>query len=153
MSRGAQKRNKNHEDFAYKPGAQYVLRSIVPKTQDENSEGIARDIKLKRIRFLNSDGSWRTKHPRWDQELFSFLYNENSRTLVEQRKQDLTDSIIALYLMNEEEITYSALGTLYSMAAQNFLPIGVVESVFQQSISQIPSYLTDEKRVFSTHLI
>jgi hypothetical protein len=43
MSRGAQKRNKNHEDFAYKPGAQYVLRSIVPKTQDENSEGIARD--------------------------------------------------------------------------------------------------------------
>jgi tetratricopeptide (TPR) repeat protein len=94
----------------------------------------------------NSDGLWRTKHPRWDVELLYFLYNDNSRPLAEKRKQDLRDSLIALYLMKEEEITYSALAMLYSIAAQNFVPINVVESVFQQSISQIPTYLSDEKK-------
>jgi tetratricopeptide (TPR) repeat protein len=102
----------------------------------------------------NSDGSWRTKHPRWDVELLHFLYNDNSRPLAEQRKQDLRDSLIALYLMKEEEITYSAVAMLYSIAAQNFVPINVVESVFQQSISQIPTYLSDEKKsvLYTSHI-
>jgi hypothetical protein len=64
------------------------------------------------------EGSWRTKHTRWDQELFSFLYKENNRALLEQRKQDLKDSLFALYSMKEEDITYSVIGTLYSLAAQ-----------------------------------
>jgi tetratricopeptide (TPR) repeat protein len=57
---------------------------------------------------------------------------------LEQRKQDLKDSLIALYHMREEKITYSAVETLYYIAAENFVPVGVVESVFQQSKSQIP---------------
>ncbi|MFY9799072.1 MAG: hypothetical protein WCC17_08030 [Candidatus Nitrosopolaris sp.] len=39
--------------------------------------------------------------------------------------------------MREEKITYSAIQTLYYIAAEDFVPIDVVESVFQQSKSQI----------------
>jgi tetratricopeptide (TPR) repeat protein len=94
----------------------------------------------------NSDGTWNTKHPRWDLELFSFLYKENNRALLERRKQDLKDSLITLYSMKKEDIIYLAVQTLYSIAAQNFVPINLVESVFQQSISQISRYLSKEKQ-------
>jgi tetratricopeptide (TPR) repeat protein len=94
----------------------------------------------------NYEGSWRTKHTRWDEELFSFLFNKDSRILLEQRKQVLKDSLIAIYSIQEEDITYSAVGTLYHIAAQNFVPIDIIESVFQQSISQMPTYLSNEKK-------
>jgi tetratricopeptide (TPR) repeat protein len=65
---------------------------------------------------------------------------------VEQRKQDLKDSLIAIYGMREEDITYSVLGRLYYITRQNIIPIDIVESVFQQSISQMPTFLSKEKR-------
>ena len=40
--------------------------------------------------------------------------------------------------MREEKITYSAIQTLYYIAVEDFVPIDVVESVFQQTKSQIP---------------
>ncbi|HKG89501.1 MAG TPA: hypothetical protein VKA95_14350, partial [Nitrososphaeraceae archaeon] len=47
------------------------------------------------ILHQNTEGLWRTKHPRWDLELFSFLYGKNSRTtLADRRKQDLKDSLV-----------------------------------------------------------
>lgn len=85
----------------------------------------------------NSDGSWNTKHPRWDLELFSFLFNKKSETLLEQRKQDLNDSIVALYHLREETIIYSVIETLYHIAVEKFVPMDVIESVFQQTKSEI----------------
>jgi hypothetical protein len=92
------------------------------------------------VLYRNSDGLWKTKHTRWDLELFLFFFNEKSGTLLEERKQDLRDSIITLYLLRDEEITYSVIKALYYFAAEEFVPIvaSVVESVFQQSNSQIP---------------
>ncbi len=89
------------------------------------------------ILHRNSDGLWKTKHTRWDLELFSFLYNVKSGTLSEQRKQVLKDSLIAIYLIREKDITYSAVVAIYCVAGQNYVPINVVDAVFQQSISQI----------------
>lgn len=96
--------------------------------------------------YRNSEGSWRTKHPRWDEELFSFLYNEISVTQAEDRMRDLKDSLIALCSMKKEDITLLAVGTLYSIAAQGFLPIDLVESLFRELISQLPTFLSDKKK-------
>jgi tetratricopeptide (TPR) repeat protein len=93
--------------------------------------------------YRNSESSWRTKHPRWDQELFTFLYNKKSGIAVEHRKQDLKDSLIAIYNIKAEDITYSVVSTLYKNAAQNIVPIDMVESVFQESISQKPTWLNE----------
>lgn len=77
----------------------------------------------------NSDGTWNTKHPRWDLELFSFFFNKKSGTQFEERKQDFEDSIIALYHLREDKIIYSVIGTVYHIAAEKFVPLDVAESV------------------------
>jgi tetratricopeptide (TPR) repeat protein len=94
----------------------------------------------------NNERTWRTKHPRWDQEFFSFLYNENSRASVESRMRALTESLLAIYSIKVEEITYSVVWTLYYIARQNFVPINIVEAVFQQSISQTLTFLSNENQ-------
>ncbi|MFZ0512564.1 MAG: hypothetical protein WAM14_13230, partial [Candidatus Nitrosopolaris sp.] len=87
----------------------------------------------------NSDGSWKTKGQRWTLKLFSFFFNNNSGTQLEERKQDLYDSLSALYQIREEKISYAAIKTLYYIVTNNFATKTVVESVFQQSRSQIPT--------------
>ena len=37
----------------------------------------------------NSDGSWNTKHPRWDLELFSFFFNKKSGTQLKKENKIL----------------------------------------------------------------
>src|SRR5205823_14428127 len=105
--------------------------------------------------YRNAEGLWRTKHPRWDRELFSFLYSKDTiRTLAERRKQDLKDSLIAIYGMRDEDITYSGVRMLYYTARQNSVPIDIIQSVFQQSISQMPAFLSNERlsNLYSSHI-
>jgi hypothetical protein len=90
------------------------------------------------ILYRNSDGLWKTKSRRWALKLFSFFFNNKIETELEVRKQDLKDSLIALYQMREAKMTYSAIKTLYHIVDKNFAPKAVVESVFQQSKCQIP---------------
>lgn len=87
----------------------------------------------------NSDGSWKTEGQRWVLKLFSFFFNNKSGTQLEERKQDLKDSLIALYNLREEKITYSAIKALHYIVDKNFVPKAVVESVFRQSRSQVPN--------------
>jgi hypothetical protein len=87
----------------------------------------------------NSDGSWNTKGRRWALKLFSFFFNKTDGTQLEERKQDLKDSIVALYHMREVKITYSVIETLNFIRAHNFVPVDMVESVFQQTKSEIIS--------------
>ncbi|MGA9153912.1 MAG: hypothetical protein WBZ36_25310, partial [Candidatus Nitrosopolaris sp.] len=87
----------------------------------------------------NSDGSWKTKGQRWILKLFSFFFNNKSGIQLEERKQDLNDSLSALYQIREEKITYAAIKTLYYIITNNFVTKTVVESVFQQSRSQVPT--------------
>jgi hypothetical protein len=65
------------------------------------------------ILHRSAEGLWRTKHPRWDRGLFSFLYGNNTRiTMSNRRKQDLKDSLYAIFDLREETVTYSAIMTL-----------------------------------------
>lgn len=92
------------------------------------------------------EGLWKTKHPRWDLTLFSYLYNEDNRALLERRKQALTESLHAIFSIKDEEITYTIIWMLYYIARNNFIPINIVESVFQQSLSQTHTFLSNEKQ-------
>ena len=84
------------------------------------------------ILYRNAEGVWRTKHPRWDAGLFSFLYGNNTRMILSNsRKQDLKDSLVAIFEMREEIVTYSAIMALYDMARRNFVSIEIFEVVFQ----------------------
>jgi hypothetical protein len=54
--------------------------------------------------YRNAEGSWSTKHPRWDRELFSSLYSRNSiRTLISNairfRKSSFKQRMKELLLM------------------------------------------------------
>ena len=94
----------------------------------------------------NAEGKWRTKHPRWDKGLFSFLYGNNTRmTVSNSRKQDLKDSLVAICEMREETVAYSAITALYDMVRQNFVPIELFEIVFKESILHKPMFLSKEK--------
>lgn len=45
------------------------------------------------ILYRDTNGLWRTKHPRWDQQLFSFLYSNNTSMILQARRnQALKDS-------------------------------------------------------------
>jgi tetratricopeptide (TPR) repeat protein/energy-coupling factor transporter ATP-binding protein EcfA2 len=96
--------------------------------------------------YRNTEGIWRTKHPRWDEELFSFLYGNNTRRMLSNRgKQDLMDSLNAIFEMGDETVTYSAIITLYDMALQKFVPIELFHIIFSESVLHNPMILSKEK--------
>jgi tetratricopeptide (TPR) repeat protein len=100
----------------------------------------------KSVLYRNAEGIWRTKHLRWDMGLFSFLYGNNTRMILSSsRKQDLKDSLLAIYEMGEDVITYLAVMALYDMVRLNFLPIKLFEVIFKESILHKPMYLSKEK--------
>lgn len=98
------------------------------------------------ILYRNAEGVWRTKHPRWDVGLFSFLYGNNTRMILpNSRKKDLKDSLVAISKLRKEVITYSATMALYDMARRNFVSIEMFEMVFKESILHKHMYLSKER--------
>lgn len=87
----------------------------------------------------NSDGLWKTKSRRWAMKMFSFFFDNKSRTQLEGREQDLKDSLVALFQIGEEKITFSAIKTLHYLVTINFVPKAALESVFQELKTQIPT--------------
>ncbi|HYV52907.1 MAG TPA: hypothetical protein VE971_06385, partial [Candidatus Eisenbacteria bacterium] len=91
------------------------------------------------ILHRNSDGLWKTRSRRWAMKMFSFLFDNKSRTQLEGREQDLKDSLVALFQIGEEKITFSVIKTLHYLVTINFVPKAAFESVFQELKSQIPT--------------
>jgi tetratricopeptide (TPR) repeat protein len=91
------------------------------------------------ILHRNSDGLWKTKGRRWAMKMFSFFFDNKSRTQLEGREQDLKDSLVALFQIGEEKITFSAIKTLHYLVTINFVPKAAFDSVFQELKSQIPT--------------
>lgn len=106
------------------------------------------------ILHRNSDGLWKTKSRRWAMKMFSFFFDSKSLTQLEGREQDLKDSLITLFQIGEEKITFSAIKTLHYLVTINFVPTAAFESVFQELKSQIPTrslmvslYLSDASSI------
>ena len=91
------------------------------------------------ILHRNSDGLWKTKSRRWAMKMFLFFFDNKSRTQLEGGEQDLKDSLIALFQIGEEKITFSVIKTLHYLVTINFVPKATFESVFQELKSQIPT--------------
>jgi hypothetical protein len=91
------------------------------------------------VLYRNSDDSWKTKGHRWILKLFSFFFNNKPETELEERKQDLRDSIVALYHTREERVIYSVIKTLYFIEDHNLVSVDMVESVFRETKSEIIS--------------
>jgi hypothetical protein len=87
----------------------------------------------------NSDSLWKTKGRRWAMKMFSFFFDNKSRTQLEGAEQDLKDSLIALFQLGEEKITFSVIKTLHYLVTINLVPKAAFESVFQELKSQIPT--------------
>ena len=95
--------------------------------------------------YQPSKGYWKTIHPRWDEELFSFLYNESEGGRLLDNKQYLKTALDSVFkeekISATEERSYSVIGIIYDIAARGFIPLDIVESVIS-----IPSYFTNEKK-------
>ena len=79
-------------------------------------------------------------------ELFSFLYSNNDKTILpERRKQELKDTLLAIGELQEEDVTVPGIIALYDMVRRKFVPMDLFESVFKECISQMPEFLTIEK--------
>jgi hypothetical protein len=104
--------------------------------------------------YQPSTGSWKTIHPRWNEEMLSFLYNESEGGKLLDNKQYLKTALDSIFNIKKEkksateERAYSTIGIIYDIAARGVIPINIIESVIS-----IPSYLTDEKKASSTHII
>jgi tetratricopeptide (TPR) repeat protein/GTPase SAR1 family protein len=102
--------------------------------------------------YRPTEGSWKTIHTRWDEELISFLYDNKSDEINEgqlyDNKQYLRNALDSIFNIKEhnlsatQERTYSVIGTVYDIAARNFMPIDIIES----ELPPLPSYLTNEKK-------
>jgi hypothetical protein len=110
-------------------------------------------LKMQLHRF---DGFWKTIHPRWDEELLSFLYNESEKGRLLDNVLYLRIALDSIFNIKEDntststtqERVYSTIGTIYDICARHFIAIDVIESVVS-----IPSYLTDEKKASFIHII
>jgi tetratricopeptide (TPR) repeat protein len=100
--------------------------------------------------YRPTEGSWKTIHPRWDEELLYFLYNESDEIdegQIYDNKEYLRTALGSVFNIKEDntsvtqERAYSVIGTIYDIAALHVIPIDIIESVIS-----IPSYLTDEEK-------
>src|SRR5215831_1406196 len=91
--------------------------------------------------YRSCEGTWNTMHPRWDEELLSFLYNENDKPKLSDRKRYLRNAIDLIFKVKEEKVTYAVIASIYDIAARKVIPIELVESVIQ-----IPNHISKYKR-------
>jgi tetratricopeptide (TPR) repeat protein len=104
--------------------------------------------------YQPTTGSWKTIHPRWDIELFSFLYNQDDKEQIYDNKQYLKAALDSIFRIKEDNINatqeraFTVIGTIYDAAARHVLPIDIIESVIN-----IPSYLNEKKAELYTYYI
>jgi tetratricopeptide (TPR) repeat protein len=81
--------------------------------------------------YQSSKGTWKTIHPRWDEELLSMLYNEETKAILLNRIPYLQDAIDSIFDLNDETITESVIGTLYDLCTEGIMPIDIVDTVLE----------------------
>jgi tetratricopeptide (TPR) repeat protein len=133
-------------DIGGLPITDELLQEI--KVQDQDIRLLREAYNLRNATlFQPTKGSWKTIHPRWDEELLSFLYNESDGGKLLDNKQYLKAALDSIFNIEDDNINatqegaYSVIATIYDIAARHVMPINIIESVIS-----IPPYLTDEKK-------
>jgi tetratricopeptide (TPR) repeat protein len=91
--------------------------------------------------YQNSEGLWKTIHPRWDMELLSFLYNVKNKGILSKRIEYLKSAIDSIFNLSNENITATIIQTLYDIASFNRIPINIIKT-----ISYMPNYLSNKTK-------
>ena len=91
--------------------------------------------------YQSSEGTWKTIHPRWNEELLSMLYNEENKAILLDRIEYLQDAIDSIFDLGDETITESVIETLYNRCTGGTIPINVVDKVIK-----IPEYLSKDRK-------
>ena len=82
-------------------------------------------------------GAYRTKHPRWDLELLSYMFSVRNRRILQDRKQILKDATDILFkLSNHPDLTKSVVSAAYNIAMLETeeggrLPMEVIEDTIE----------------------
>jgi tetratricopeptide (TPR) repeat protein len=93
------------------------------------------------ILYQPGERTWKTIHPRWDEELFSHLYNGSDKGSLLDRKDNLKNAINSIFSTREEKTAFSVIEVLYNLAHRKSIPVDVVKD-----ISYVPDFISDETK-------
>jgi len=114
------------------------LEDMKVRTQAKSISGILR---------RRENGSWTTIHPRWDMELFSYLFSSQDEDEVYERQALLSDACHTIFDSEDKDFSLSVISTLYEMAGKNLIPINILNDVIR-----LPDYiLNDKEAMYSIH--
>jgi tetratricopeptide (TPR) repeat protein len=87
------------------------------------------------------EGGYKTKHPRWDIELLSYIFNVKSRQILQPRRELLKLAADLLFQFKDQVLTRSIISAAYLITKletedKNRVPIEVIEYALQ-----VPDYL------------
>ena len=91
------------------------------------------------ILHRREDGTWTTIHPRWDMELFSYLFSSEDEDDIDDRKTQLSDSCTSIFDLGNKQISLSVISALYNMAGESRIPINIVNDI------KIPNFIVNNK--------
>jgi tetratricopeptide (TPR) repeat protein len=91
--------------------------------------------------YQQSEGLWKTIHPRWDMELLFFLYNVKNKGILSKRIEYLKTAIDSIFNVSNEYITATTIQTLYDIASFNNIPINVIKTIIY-----MPDYLSNKTK-------
>jgi tetratricopeptide (TPR) repeat protein len=95
------------------------------------------------ILYRNTNGIWKTIHPKWDMELLSFLYDQKNKGILFRRKEILKSTLNSLFDLCDERISTAIIQTVYDMVSLNIISIDVVEST-----TSLPDYLDNKTKSY-----
>jgi hypothetical protein len=90
-----------------------------------------------------SDGTYRTKHPSWDLELLSYMFNVKNKTVLRHREQILRYAVNLLFEIKDPNLTKSIISAAYDSTKLltedgGRLPIEIIEHTIE-----VPKNLDD----------
>ena len=101
------------------------------------------------ILHRKEDGTWTTIHPRWDMELFSYLFSSQDEDEIDDRKVQLTIACTSIFGSANTQFSISVISVLYDMAGERRIPINIVNDVVK---SQITYQMMESLCIQYTHI-
>ena len=95
---------------------------------------------LDRAILYSSDGTWRTLHPRWDEELLAYVFSFNNKNIIKIMKDDLSYVVQSIFIHCDEHTIGFVIRTLYAtIASKKLVPIDIINSI----LPTIPDHFSD----------
>ena len=97
-------------------------------------------LELNRTILHKVENSWKTFHPKWDQELFSYLLSMHDEIVKDEIKKAFSNSLKLIFSIRNATVSYSIITNLYNLSALKIISYSLVDE-----ITEIPEYLETKK--------